>query len=85
MPIGVYDSAKDSDPYVVIAGFKQHVLGLIDNGKRKALVREIKAILVEDTSILDHHTVGYDGFLKKTILECTSFGEADLLASVFRL
>ena len=84
MPKGVYDSANDSDPDEIIAGFKQHVLGLIDNGKREALVRAIKAILAEDTSISDHHIVGYDGFSKKTILECTSFGEADLLASVCR-
>ena len=42
---GVYDSAKDSDPDVIIAGFKRHVLSLIDNGKREALVRAIKATI----------------------------------------
>lgn len=82
-PSELIDAAREMSAEEVTEGFRIHVLNHIADSKRKAVIRAIRAVLRED-SIENTTCIGYDGYNKETILSHDSFGEASILAAVFR-
>lgn len=84
VPGPVIDAARNMDANDVVAGFEQYVCPLIDENMAYPLVRAIKAVLREDTTIGDSFVVGYvPGYEKENILRYTEFDKAALLANLF--
>ena len=64
--------------------FENKVVKLIKDSKRESVVRAIKVILREDTTIQDHSVIGYvKGYEKLNITNNSTFSLSALLASVF--
>lgn len=82
-PKDLIDAAKSLSIDEIDVGFDKYVVPLIHNEKHEALVRAIRAILREDTTILGSTVVGVSpGFERDSILNYNSFDESALLANV---
>lgn len=77
------DAAREMTIDEICDGFKEHVLPLIHDDKRKAVIRAIKDILREDTTITGSTIIGkLPGFEKDNIIKSSSVDEASLIANV---
>lgn len=77
------DAARNLSIEDIDMGFEKHVIPLIHNEKREALIRAIKDILRDDTTISGGTIVGMmPGFEKDSILNNNTFDESALLANV---
>ncbi len=71
-PQALIDVAVEKDIEEINRGFKEHVMPMLGDDKRKALVRAIRGILREDT--VDDNTVlgKSDGYTKRKLLQSNS-------------
>jgi len=84
VPGNLIEAAWSKNQDDVIKGFQQYVCPLIDDSKKKALVRSIKNVLQDDSIITNECVVGYiPGFEKENIEKHSEFNLASLLANVF--
>lgn len=82
-PGNLIDAARNLSMDQIDKGFEMYVLPLIHNDKHVALFRAIKAVLREDTTILNTTLVGRTaGYEKEKILNSSTFDESALLANV---
>lgn len=82
VPKDLEDAARTLSIDVIDEGFDKYVVPLIHNEKHEALVRAIRDVLRDDTSILDSTIVGISaGFEKVNILRHNSYDESALLAN----
>lgn len=83
VPKDLEDAAKTLSIDAIDEGFDKYVIPLIHNEKHEALVRGIRDVLRDDTTILGNTVVGISpGFEKDNILNYNSFDESALLANV---
>ena len=84
VPPDVIDAARNTSFEDAEKVFQTKVISLIKDSKRESVVRAIKDVLREDTTIQDHTVVGYiNGYEKNNILINSTFSLSALLASVF--
>ncbi|EOX9981366.1 HamA C-terminal domain-containing protein [Listeria innocua] len=84
VPPDVIDAARNTSFEDAEKVFQTKVILLIKDSKRESVVRAIKDVLREDTTIQDHTVVGYiNGYEKNNILINSTFSLSALLASVF--
>jgi len=84
VPPDVIAAARDTSFEDAERVFENKVVKLIKDSKRESVVRAIKVILREDTTIQDHSVIGYvKGYEKLNITNNSTFSLSALLASVF--
>lgn len=82
VPKDLEDVAKSLSINTIDEGFEKYVVPLIYNEKHEALIRAIRGVLRDDTSILESTVVGISaGFEKVNILKYNSYDESALLAN----
>lgn len=83
-PSNLKDKASKMDFGDTDRAFQTKIVPLIKETKKEAVVRAIKKVLEEDTTIPDNRVVGYQkGYEKKNIIEYPKVSFSALLASLF--
>lgn len=83
VPPDVIDAARKSNADEVDSAVQKYVIPLIKMSHHQAVVRAIKAVIRDDSYIINDTVVGYcTGYEKKNLLESQVFCLASLLASV---
>lgn len=82
-PKDLEDAARTLSIDEIDEGFEKYVVPLIHNEKHEAVIRAIRDVLRDDSTILDNTVVGVSsGFEKDNILNHNSFDESAILANV---
>ena len=85
VPKDITQSTRISSFDDMVAAFQKYVIVLIKADKYKSVVRTIKDVLVNDTTISDNTNIGYNigGYEKHNIVNTNTFNFASILAAVF--
>lgn len=83
-PDDIIIAARSIKPDDLSNGIKQRILPIIKDSKKEAIILEIRDVLKNDSTIAWDTTLGFDGFTKRSICECTHLMFADTLAAVMQ-
>ena len=83
-PNEIIDAARSISADKLSNGIKNNILPIIKDSKKEAIILEIRDVLRKDETIDWDATLGFDGFTKRNICECTHLMFADTLAAVLQ-
>lgn len=83
-PNEIIDAARSISADKLSNGIKNSILPIIKDSKKEAIILEIRDVLRKDETINWDATLGFDGFTKRNICECTHLMFADTLAAVLQ-
>ena len=83
-PNEIIDAARSISADKLANGIKNNILPIIKDSKKEAIILEIRDVLRKDETINWDATLGFDGFTKRNICECTHLMFADTLAAVLQ-
>lgn len=83
VPLHIKDAASTLPFDTVNKNFIENVVPLIKDEMKEAIIRCLKDVLEEDTTIKSNEIIGYvEGFQKENIIQKSEFGFSDILVSV---
>lgn len=83
-PDDVVIAARSIKADTLSNGIKKHILPIIKDSKKETIILEIRDVLKSDETIDWDATLGFSGFTKRNICECTHLMFADTLAAVMQ-
>ena len=83
-PNEISNAARSISADKLSNGIKNNILPIIKDSKKEAIIFEIRDVLRNDETINWDTTLGFDGFTKRNVCECTHLMFADTLAAVLQ-
>ena len=81
-PNEISNAARSISADKLSNGIKNNILPIIKDSKKEAIILEIRDVLQKDETVSWDTTLGFDGFTKRNVCECTHLMFADTLAAV---